>query len=205
MERPELQPAERRRQRHRQEARQAILSAAEALLVENGYERFSMRRLADRCGYTTPTIYHYFRDKDGLIDALLTERAGDLLNEMRRVPQGDDPLSNWREMTRAFIRFGLENPTHYRLLTTLRGPDREPTKVGEELLELMMKPFSQLQDASLVIPSDSDGARQATWAMAHGLISIQTERPDYEWSSTLIDTAVELLERGLIHPEGARS
>jgi AcrR family transcriptional regulator len=67
-------PSERRRLQQRAEARGTILAAADALLVKDGYERFSMRRLADRCGYTAPTIYHYFGDKQGLIDAVVEGR-----------------------------------------------------------------------------------------------------------------------------------
>ena len=70
----EPHPSEIRRSRHREEARRAILDATEAILLEDGVELFSIRKLATRCGFTAPTIYHYFRDKDGLIDALLEER-----------------------------------------------------------------------------------------------------------------------------------
>ncbi len=108
----DLQPAEQRRQRQRTEARRTILDAAETLLVRDGYEGFSMRRLAERCGYTTPTIYHYFGDKKGLVDSLIEERMSRLLRRMKRVPQGNDPVENWRQQTLAFIRFGLKHPTH---------------------------------------------------------------------------------------------
>ncbi len=193
----ELQPAEERRRRQREEARRAILDAAEALLVEDGFERFSMRRLAGRCGYTTPTIYHYFTDKQGLTNALLEERFHELLVRMRRVPQGDDPLENWRQMTHAFVRFGLDNPTHYRLLMTPRGVDEPPPALAEQLLELMQRPVAALEASGRLIPDDVDAARQAAWAMVHGLISLETGRPDYEWSKQLQETAVDVLARGL--------
>ena len=67
--------AQQRRLQYREDARRAILDAAEELLVEGGLEGFSMRRLADRCGYTAPTIYHYFRDKPGLIASVLEALA----------------------------------------------------------------------------------------------------------------------------------
>ncbi len=65
----EISPAIRRRTRQREEARRAILDATEELLLEVGYDDFSMRRLVERCGYAAPSIYHYFGDKDGLIGA----------------------------------------------------------------------------------------------------------------------------------------
>ena len=41
-------PSERRRSQQREEARRKILGAAESLLVDHGYEGFSMRRLVER-------------------------------------------------------------------------------------------------------------------------------------------------------------
>ena len=197
----DVQPAEQRRQRHREEARRAILDAAEALLVEHGYERFSMRRLAERCGYTTPTIYHYFTDKKGLVDALLEERFQELLRRMQRVPQGKDPVENWRRITLAFVQFALKHPTHYRLLMTPRESAEPPPAVAEQLIELMTRPFAELRAADRVIPEDDLAARQAVWAMVHGLVSLQNTLPDYEWASSLVETVVDVLQRGLIRQD----
>ena len=196
----QTQTAADRRLRQRQEARRAILDAAEALLVEHGFERFSMRPLADRCGYTTPTIYHHFRDKQGLCNALLEERFGQLWRRMKRVPQGDDPLENWRSMTLAFVRFGLRNPTHYRLLMTPRDGDESPPEVAEQVIELMQRPIDALEASGRLIPDDVDEARQAAWSMVHGLISLTTGRPNYAWAPGLVETAVEVLARGLFLP-----
>ena len=93
---PQPQPAALRRSRQREEARRAILDATESILLEDGEELLSIRKLALRCGYTAPTIYHYFRDKDGLIDALLEERFSRLLQRVRRVQLGPDPVANLR-------------------------------------------------------------------------------------------------------------
>ena len=57
-----------RRERQRNEARQAILDATEELIIETGGSNFSIRSLGQRSGYSAPTVYHYFTDKDGLID-----------------------------------------------------------------------------------------------------------------------------------------
>ena len=173
--------------------------------MRDGYNGFSMRRLADLCGYTTPTIYHHFGDKKGLTDALLDERLRRLLRRMKRVPQGDDPVENWRGQTLAFIRFGLKHPTHYQLLMTPRDADEPLLPVAEELIELLGRPFAALQEAGRLMADDVEGARQAVWAMVHGLISLQNSLRDVEWSRTLDASAVALLERGLIREAGTRA
>ena len=77
-------------------ARRAILDATEALLVADGYESFSMRRLVERCGYTAPSIYHHFGDKRGLIDALIEERFRRLVDRIRAVPSEGDAVAALR-------------------------------------------------------------------------------------------------------------
>ena len=115
-----LQAAQKRRLQIRSEARRAILDATEALLADGGYPRFSMRKLADRCGYAAPTIYHHFGDKVGLLDSLLEARLGRLVAELREVPMSRDPARNLLALCSAFGRFGLRNPSHYRLFSEPR-------------------------------------------------------------------------------------
>src|SRR5260221_9833654 len=62
-----------RQEREKQELRQAILAAAGELFLEQGYERFSMRKVAERIGYSPTTIYLYFRDKDDLLFTVIDD------------------------------------------------------------------------------------------------------------------------------------
>ena len=94
-------------------------------MIESGGDEFSIRNLAGRCGYTAPTIYHYFGDKEGLVAALLEERFARLLATVRTVDLGPDPVTNLQRMIGGFLRFGDENPTFYRLIVagSRRGGD----------------------------------------------------------------------------------
>ena len=58
--------------------RGAILAATQSLLLELGADQVTIRRVEERSGFKAPTIYHHFRDKTGLIDALLEERCAEL-------------------------------------------------------------------------------------------------------------------------------
>jgi AcrR family transcriptional regulator len=192
--------AEQRRRQQRADARRAILDATESLLVEGDYESFSIRRLVDRCGYTAPTIYHHFGDKPGLLDALLEEVFQKLVRLIRRVPESDDPIAYLRALARAFVRFGLKNPTHYRLLTQPRDPASDPPRSVEEVRELLEKPWLELWEAERLRSRDARSASQSLWALSDGLIHLQTSRPDHDWSKSLVDDSVEALLRGLIAP-----
>ena len=203
---PQLQPAALRRSRQREEARRAILDATEAILLEDGQELLSIRKLALRCGYTAPTISHYFRDKDGLIDALLEERFSRLLQRVRRVQLGPDPIENMREYSRAFLRFASSNPTFYRVM--IRGAsDGGERKVlaAEQAREMMAGQLEALAKQGRLWTSDVDAALQSLWAVLHGVVALKLGNPKYGWSKNLTEVALETVLRGLVRNAPVRN
>lgn len=203
---PHPQPAALRRTRQREEARRAILDAAEAILLEDGQELLSIRKLALRCGYTAPTIYHYFRDKDGVIDALLEERFSRLLQRVRRVQEGPDPVVNLREFARAFLRFAASNPTFYRVM--IRGSSdggERKVRAAEQAREIMVGPLAALAKQGRLWTEDLDAALQSLWAVLHGVVALRLGNPKYAWSKNLPEVAIETVLRGLVRTAPARN
>jgi len=192
--------SERRRLQHREDARRAILDATEALLVERGYEAFSMRRLAERCGYTAPTIYHYFADKKGLFDTLLEERFRRMVDTLRRVRRSDDPVETLLAVTQACVRFGLRNPSQIQLLTALRPDPTDPPESSVEARELIEAPLRELARQGRLLVRDTEEAFQCLWIAMHGVMSMLTTRPDYQWSKNLVRASMAAMLRGLIRP-----
>jgi len=195
---------EQRRTEQRAQVRRAILDATEALLLEEGEERFSIRRLVERCGYTAPTIYHHFGDKTGLIDALLDERFERLARRLKRVPRGDDPVGYLREMALALVRFSLRNPTHHRLLFTPRAQPHAPPRSAREVQEMLEQAWTELWEEGRLLTGDAASAGQAVFCLAYGIASRRIARPEHEWSKSGIQDAVDALLRGLVAPEPAQ-
>ncbi len=194
-------PFERRRLRQRDDTRRAILEATDTLLVEEGVERFSMRRLADRCGYTAPTIYHHFGDKNGLLDALIDERFRRLLVTLRGRPRRESPLSSLRAMAESFVQFGLDHPAHFHLVTSRKLNGSEPLPALEEVRELFEESLTRLGEKGLLNAHSPSEAGQSLWAMLHGLVSLQIYRPEIDWSETLVQTSLDALLGGLVRSD----
>jgi AcrR family transcriptional regulator len=196
---------ERRRSAQRAQVRRAILDATESLLLEEGEERFSIRRLVERCGFTAPTIYHHFRDKDGLLDALLDERFERLAQQIRRVKRGDDPVAYLRAMGLAFVRFGLRNPTHHRLLFAPRAQPHAPPRSALEVQEMIEQAWTELWEEGRLRAGDAPSAGQALFCLLYGLTDRRIARPEHDWSKTGIRDAIDALLCGLVAPEPAPS
>ncbi|MCM3782213.1 TetR/AcrR family transcriptional regulator [Neobacillus mesonae] len=67
-----------------------ILEASWELLGEEGIEKFSMRRLADRLGIQAPSLYWYFKSKQDLYQRLANQISKIILEEFQS--EGD-----WKE------------------------------------------------------------------------------------------------------------
>jgi AcrR family transcriptional regulator len=55
--------------------RSLILQRAAELFARSGYAATSMNAVAEACGFTKPTLYHYFRDKDALLASICDEHV----------------------------------------------------------------------------------------------------------------------------------
>ena len=181
--------------------RRVILDATEAVLVDGGPDAFSIRRLVERCGYSAPTIYHHFGDKEGLLDALLRERYARLAGYLRRSRKGDDPVEQLRSLAKAYVRFGVRHPNHYQLLFHRRAPDRAPPAEVDEVRVQLERVWTGLWEAGRLRSGDPEAASQSLWVLCHGLVSGHILRPDLELSKTLVDDSIDALLRGLVAPD----
>ena len=59
-----------RKEREKEEMRKLILEAAQKLFLETGFEKVSIRNIADAIEYSPATIYLYFKDKNELLYAI---------------------------------------------------------------------------------------------------------------------------------------
>lgn len=69
----------------RNERRQQIIAAAEALIVAEGLEGFRIRDVAQRAGLHHATLLHYFPTREALIRAVISR----LIVELDQVPGAD--------------------------------------------------------------------------------------------------------------------
>lgn len=76
-----------RRPQDPEEKRSEILTVAERLFTEAGYDKTSMAQLAATAGVTPTTIYWYFEDKDALLVAVLERIVGNAAAELAKLAE----------------------------------------------------------------------------------------------------------------------
>ena len=103
--------------------RDEIMNRALDLIVRDGYNGFSMRKLASPLGITAKTIYNYFKNKDDIYLRLLTKGFEQLYTNFESATADcKDPLKRLAAAIRAYVHFGLENSNMYNLMFTWHVP-----------------------------------------------------------------------------------
>lgn len=193
---------EQRRERQRNEARRTILDATEALMIEKNGSDFSIRSLGKQSGYSAPTVYHYFGDKDGLIDALLEERVGRLADQLEEVEPTGDAQADLRAMLLAYFDFSARNTTFTRLMWTLsrKGESRMPDAM-DRVKSCIGNAMERFGGSERLGAFDADSAGQVLWALAYGLVSLRITQPDFTLDDSLAERALDALFLGMSEME----
>jgi len=103
--------------------RQEIMEHALTIIVSDGFDGLSMRKLAGRLDITAKTIYNYFHNKDEIYLHLLIRGFKDLLACLEKSVKVDmAPIDQLRSAVRAYIEFGLAESNIYSLMFTWNVP-----------------------------------------------------------------------------------
>lgn len=115
-----------RKQRERLILQEKILTAAFEIITQQGYESLTIRALADKIEYSPRTIYLYFKDKDGLLDALVEKGYQATWQQMQKRREALSQLSAHQKIAHqieAHVRTALQHKNQYVVvLQLLRRP-----------------------------------------------------------------------------------
>ncbi|GAA3666824.1 TetR family transcriptional regulator [Lentzea atacamensis] len=116
-------------------SRERILAAAIELVDAVGVEGMSIRDVCAAAGVTPPTVYHYFGDKKGLLDAVVAAGFERYLQEKRDRAESADPVEDLRRGWDGHVEFGLRNPALYGLMYGGARTSQHPAAAeGERIL-----------------------------------------------------------------------
>jgi AcrR family transcriptional regulator len=191
-----------RREREREEVRRKILDAARDLFATEGYDKVTMRRIADAIEYSPTTIYNHFEDKDDVVDCLCREDFTSLLSHLGQGPLPDDPVETIRQLGRAYADFGKANPNHYRFMfMTQKQREHDLSEPGEQAFLLLHTAVRRAVDRGAFAKGNVDTMAQVLWSSIHGAVALLTtydpgQFPHAPAAPDLVDQVIENGIRG---------
>jgi AcrR family transcriptional regulator len=195
---------EERLQHARATTRRAILDAALALFVNDGYAQVSIRNIAAKVEYSPGAIYSYFSSKDEIFFALAEEGFRLLGATQFQHAPSDDPLDDIRAAAWRFYEFSKEQPQYFALVFL----DRRVPRIGREyerfafMSDLKTRLRSQMQrciDRGLFPASvNAEVGLRLLWAPILGIAALRlSERLPHDDADNLVLDAIDTTIAGL--------
>ncbi len=168
-----------------------IINAAVDVLSALGPEDpFSLRSVAKMANIAAPSVYIHFAERNALLLAVLEKLFAEQV-EIRAVAEREAAKAGggaWERLlarSLASVRFGLENPGHYKVLfegrVVPRLNDPRIASFGLPLLSRSVELIREIPAQSGRISDDPERLSLLLWSGLHGIISLRINKPTLDW------------------------
>jgi AcrR family transcriptional regulator len=193
-----------RLQSDKENLRQEIMDAAREMFVVEGYANVSMRKIADKIGYSATTIYLYFKDKNDLLHQICEQTFARLAQNIKAIYMlSDNPLEKLRSGLREYIYFGLKHPSQYEIVFITPLPTNIETVFeesnGKIAFDTMRIVIAECVSANLLKHNNVELISQTLWAGIHGVTSLLIQHGSFPFveREILIDSVIDTLISGI--------
>lgn len=172
-----LETSTSKKDQRKQKTYQSFLDATKDIIMAEGYEAVTVRKVAEITGYTYPTLYHYFSDLNELMwearSYMVREMVRTLPFKMQHVASGVDGI---KEIFRIYMEYYFQHPNIFKFFyfSSLNKPvsnqlekDTDPDFqiIWQELFREMVEAGKLTQSAVEVI------SKTILYAI-HGMITL---------------------------------
>jgi AcrR family transcriptional regulator len=186
-------------------SRDAVVAATKTLIVKDGLDAVSLRRVGASLEVTAPALYAYVADKRDLLLAIAEEEFAKLLGRFERIDAAD-PVDRIRQYSRAYVEHARENPELFKTMFLFQ-PDfgfaasvnGDPSPAATEAFRLPAEAIQQAIDAGRFNQHDTMTAALTMWSAMHGLATVLLMGFDFDeaFEEGLITSVVDTMARGL--------
>jgi AcrR family transcriptional regulator len=181
------------------DARRALIDAAVEVIARRGVAAATTREIYLRAGVKAPTLYHHFGDKQGLLDAVVTDAFERYLARKHALPHTDDPAAAIRQGWDLHVEFARTNPALYQLMWPAGRTDL-PAAAAASARELRAG-FADLKGQGALRPEITpEHAARVLSAALHGVTAAITRDPADPGNAGLSATVRDAVIGALLDP-----
>lgn len=171
--------------------RRNILDAADKLFCKNGVDRTTMEQIATEAGYSKPTLYGYFKDKDEVYFALVSEFMQKIAVKVdKAIAERANFADTFMKICQDVFRLATRYPLYFEgLICNINvniHADNTPQiykdiyHLGEVLNEKLIGVLQQGKDENAVNKSfDNAAILYFIWSALSGNIRMINRKKDY--------------------------
>lgn len=155
--------------------REAILEAARSIVLKEGWQAVSIRKIADAIGYSLPVVYNHFENKDAILEEFVKKGFEMLSEEMLHTKaQYIEPTPQLTNMAIAYFEFAFAQREYYQMMFGLGMPSCERVNQINEIgkfSSILIDTIQTLRNTEIV-DENIILKFHTFWSILHGLSSI---------------------------------
>ncbi|MFJ8941236.1 TetR/AcrR family transcriptional regulator [Streptomyces sp. NPDC102365] len=182
------------RQRRRGDTRQRIQDVAIELFAEQGYEKTSLREIAERLDVTKAALYYHFKTKEDILISLfedMTRPMDELIEWGKGQPHS---LDTKQELLRRYSQALNDATPVFRFMQENQATVRE-LSIGESFKHRMVKMLDIIREPAAPL-TDQVRCVSALFTMHAGMFALKDIEGDPEDKrQAVLEVAIELVTR----------
>ncbi len=171
--------------------RRNILESADKLFCKNGVEKTTMEQLATAAGYSKPTLYGYFKDKDEVYFALVLEFMEKIVVKVDKAINEQTAFNDtFSKICQDVFRLATRYPLYFEGLigtinVNIKADDtpqiyKDIYRLGEVLNEKLLNILQQGKDEGVINTAlDNSAILLFVWSSVAGIIRMINHKKDY--------------------------
>jgi AcrR family transcriptional regulator len=158
--------------------RDQILKCACGLYLSEGFDGFSMRKLAKCVGCTAPALYRHYESKEAVMQDVVAEAYRLFAQYLYRSLEARTPQERFVRAGQAYVAFALEQPALYEVLYVpldLLGIQHGEGPVADQACavgQFWSDRVREMMDGGFLHRGDPHQVSLTLWAHGHGMVSL---------------------------------
>lgn len=160
------------------DSRERILGHACEMIVADGLDGFSLRKLARDLGVTAPALYRHFNSKEDVLRSVIAEAFRTFGAYLYRALEGRTARERLALTGQGYVAFALEQPRYYEIIhlsPAFLGFGELPPEAMEPACatrHFLSDRVRECMEAGVIKPDDIEVVATTIWAFSHGLVSL---------------------------------
>lgn len=195
-----------RNEKEKENMRNLILTAATKLIVTDGYDKLSMRKLANEIEYSPTTLYIYYKDKAQIVGDISMQIYEKIVLNIQTVLEANKDITIDKQLELTFREFIMSITNNSEMgialirsgTSAIFGPSEENVQ-GEHGIDMLQDMLVKGQQQSILRKLDEN----VSWMLITALVGFSLNAIENQlylssnWSE-LVSIYAEMLLNGLL-------
>jgi len=192
-----------------EEIKNLIITTAQQIVAKDGISGLSIRKITNIIDYSPAIIYHYFKDKDEIINKLMEKNYKKIIDALSSVYSKDsEPEQKLKESTKKYIYIALQMPDEYMNIMLSSAPNIlehssvlfNGASVKRRAIGVLCKIIKDYYKDITISDDEIELTAQLIWTSTFGLIiRLIIEKVSEEQRDKLINHHIKVIINGLLY------